>query len=84
MDDDDKDDDDDDGDDAMDATQLDADKDDSLPDNSPTNSEEQMIEATAAHTQNDVALHEVSEESSTGKRPASLPKRKSRSSKKKR
>ena len=83
-DDDDNDDDDDDGDDAMDqASQPDIDKiDDSNPGNSPTHSEVQMIEITTAATQNNNDYQELPEESNACKRPASLTKRKSRSSKK--
>jgi len=84
--DDDDDDDDDDGDDAMDqVSQPDIDKiDDSIPGNSPTHSEVQMIEITTAATQNNNDYQELPEESNACKRPASSPKRKSRSSKKKR
>ena len=78
--------DDDDDDDAMDqASQPDIDKiDDSIPGNSPTHSEVQMIEVTTAATQNNNDYQELPEESIACKRPASSPKCKSRSSKKKR
>lgn len=86
-DDDDKDNDDDDGDDNMDDDiQPGAERmDDSIPAKSPTHSEEQMINAATAYTQNNTDDQELPEEPSTGKRPASSPNRKSTvSSKKKR
>ena len=72
-------------DDLTDASQPDADRTgDSIPANSPTNSEELMIVAAAIHTQNDVELQDLSEESGAGKRRADSLNRKSRSTKKKR
>ena len=59
--------------------------DDSTPAKSPTHSEEQMINAAAAYTQNNTDDEELPEEPCTAKRPASSPSRKSRTpSKKKR
>ena len=92
-DDDDKDTDDDDGDDNDDGdNNMDDDTqpgaegmDDSTPAKSPTHSEELMINAATAYTQNNTDDEELPEEPSTAKRPASSPSRKSRlPSKKKR
>ena len=92
-DDDDKDTDDDDGDDNDDDdnnmdhdTQPGAERmDDSIPAKSPTYSEEQMINAATAYTQNNTDDQELPEEPSAAKRTASPPSRKSRTpSKKKR
>ena len=83
----DTDDDDDDGDNNMDDdTQPGAERmDDSTPAKSPTHSEELMINAATAYTQNNIDDEELPEELSTAKRPASSPSRKSRTpSKKKR